>query len=545
MFATIGQFRSWLEGHEDEHIEFKEAKERFDFEKLVKYCCALANEGGGKVILGVTDKKPRTVVGSKAFENLERTKSGLIDRLHLRIEVEPFSWESKRVLIFHVPPRPIGMPLQYNGAYWMRGGEDLVPMTPDKLKRIFDESGPDFSAEICPQATIDSLDLIAIQRLRERWHRKSKNDSLLSMTNEQLLRDSELMIDGKINYAALILLGTHSALGRFLGQSEVIFEYRSSEASIPSQERLEYRQGFFTFDDEVWRTINLRNEVQHFQDGLFIWDVPTFNERVIREALLNAVSHRDYRLGGSVFIRQYPRKLEIVSPGGFPQGVNPENILWRQNPRNRRIAEVLAKCGLVERSGQGVNAMFEESIKESKPRPDFTGTDDYQVLLTLRGEVQDVRFLKFLEQIGRETLLSFTTEDLLILDTLRHQEAVSEELIPQLKILRERGLVEAIGRGKGTKYFLSKRLYVAIGDKAAYTRRRGLDRETNKALLIKHLEHYAAEGSQLRDLLKVLPNLSRGQVQSLMKELKEEGRAHPEGKTKGGRWYPGPRPTLR
>ena len=545
MFATIGQFRSWLEGHEDEHIEFKEAKERFNFEKLVKYCCALANEGGGKVILGVTDKKPRTVVGSKAFENLERTKSGLIDRLHLRIEVEPFSWESKRVLIFHVPPRPIGMPLQYNGAYWMRGGEDLVPMTPDKLKRIFDESGPDFSAEICPQATIDSLDLIAIQRLRERWHRKSKNDSLLSMTNEQLLRDSELMIDGKINYAALILLGTHSALGRFLGQSEVIFEYRSSEASIPSQERLEYRQGFFTFDDEIWRTINLRNEVQHFQDGLFIWDVPTFNERVIREALLNAVSHRDYRLGGSVFIRQYPRKMEIVSPGGFPQGVNPENILWRQNPRNRRIAEVLAKCGLVERSGQGVNAMFEESIKESKPRPDFTGTDDCQVLLTLRGEVQDVRFLRFLEQIGRETLLSFTTEDLLILDTLRHQEAVSEELIPRLKILRERGLVEAIGRGKGTKYFLSKRLYVAIGDKAAYTRRRGLDRETNKALLIKHLEHYAAEGSQLRDLLKVLPNLSRGQVQSLMKELKQEGRTHPEGKTKGGRWYPGPRPTLR
>jgi ATP-dependent DNA helicase RecG len=539
MFTTVEKFRSWLEGREDEYLEFKEAKERFDFEKLVKYCCALANEGGGKVVLGVTDRKPRTVVGSNAFENLERTKAGLVDRLHLRIEVELFHWESKRVLIFHVPPRPIGMPIQYNGAYWMRGGEDLVPMTPDKLKRIFDESGPDFSTEICSQATIDSLDPNAIQKLRERWYRKSKNDSLLGMTNEQLLRDSELMIDGKINYAALILLGAHSALGRFLGQAEVIFEYRSSEASIPSQDRFEYRQGFFTFDDEIWRIINLRNEVQHFQNGLFIWDVPTFNERVIREALLNAVSHRDYRLGGSVFIRQYPRKLEIVSPGGFPQGVNPENILWRQNPRNRRIAEVLAKCGLVERSGQGVNAMFEESIKESKPRPDFTGTDDYQVFLTLRGEVQDVRFLRFLEQIGRETLLSFTTEDLLILDTLSHQQAVSEELIPRLKILRERGLIEAIGRGKGTKYLLSKRLYVAIGDKAAYTRRRGLDRETNKALLIKHLEHYAAEGSQLRDLLKVLPNLSRGQVQSLMKELKGEGRAHPKGKTKGGRWFPG------
>jgi ATP-dependent DNA helicase RecG len=424
----------------------------------------------------------------------------------------------------------------------MRGGEDLTPMTPDKLKRIFDESGPDFSAELSSKATIESLDSNAIQKFRERWHRKSGNDSLLGTTNEQLLADAELIIDGNIPYAALILLGTHSALGRFLGQAEVIFEYRSSEASLPSQERQEYRQGFFAFDDELWRRINLRNDVQHFQDGLFIYDIPTFNERVVREALLNAVSHRDYRLGGSIFVRQFPRKVEFVSPGGFPQGINATNILWKQNPRNRRIAEVLAKCGLVERSGQGANAMFEESIKESKPRPDFTGTDDFQVFLTLRGDVQDVRFLKFLEQVGRETLQSITTEDLLVLDTLRHQDAIPENLISRLQILRDRGLVETIGRGKGVKYFLAKQLYVAIGDKAGYTRRRGLDRETNKALLFKHIENYKAEGSQLRDLLKVLPNLSRGQVQTLMKELKQEGRAYSRGKTKGGRWFPGQAP---
>jgi ATP-dependent DNA helicase RecG len=186
--------------------------------------------------------------------------------------------------------------------------------------------------------------------------------------------------------------------------------------------------------------------------------------------------------------------------------------------------------------------MFEECIKESKPRPDFTGTDDFQVFLTLRGDVQDVRFLRFLEQVGRETLQSFTTEDLLVLDTLRHQNAVPENLVPRLQILRDRGLVETIGRGKGIKNFLAKQLYVAIGDKAGYTRRRGLDRETNKALLFKHLENYKAEGSQLRDLLKVLPNLSRGQVQTLMKELKQEGKAYSKGKTKGGRWFPGQAP---
>src|SRR5439155_11707415 len=130
---------------------------------------------------------------------------------------------------------------------------------------------------------------------------------------------------------------------------------------------------------------DLRNDVQHYQDGLFMWDVPTFNERVVREALLNAVGHRDYRSGGSVFVRQFPRKLEIVSPGGLPNGITLANILWRQLPRNRRIAEALSRCGLVERSGQGMDRMFEGCIRESKPRPDFTGTDDYQVSVTLHG----------------------------------------------------------------------------------------------------------------------------------------------------------------
>ena len=76
--------------------------------------------------------------------------------------------------------------------------------------------------------------------------------------------------------------------------------------------------------------------------------------------LLNAVSHRDYRHPGSVFVRQFPRHIEIVSPGGFPPGITPENILDHQFPRNRRIAETFARCGLVERSGQGADRIVEE-----------------------------------------------------------------------------------------------------------------------------------------------------------------------------------------
>lgn len=528
-----------MEGKEDEHLEFKKAENHFDFEELVRYCAAIANEGGGKMILGVTNKHARVVVGSQAFQNLERTKAGLTERLHLRFEIDEVQHPDGRVLIFHIPSRPIGMPIQYKGAYWMRAGEGLVPMTPDQLKRIFDEAGPDFSAEICPKASINDLDPEAIRRFREMWRRKSGNDALDQISDEQLLFDAELVMEDGITYASLILLGTRQALGKFLAQAEMIFEYRSSDASIPYQQRKEYRQGFFLFNEDLWNTINLRNDIQHYEDGLFIWDISTFNEMVIREAILNAVSHRDYRLAGSVFIRQFPRKLEIISPGGFPAGVTPENILKTQVPRNRRIAEAFSKCGLVERAGQGADRMFRQCIRESKPCPDFNGTDDYQVYLTLRGDVQDPLFLRFLEKIGRETLASFTLEDFLVLDLVHKEQQVPSELKGCLVKLRDQGIIEIIGQGKGVRYLLSRRFYQFMGKKGVYTRKRGLDRETNKKLLEKHIEENRAEGSQLRELLQVLPSLSRAQIQILLSELRAEGRIYGVGRTKAGRWYPG------
>ena len=538
MNAILNKLRESMEGKEDEHLEFKEAKNRFDFEELVKYCAAIANEGGGKLILGVTNKRPRRVVDCRAFESLERTKAGLTERLHLRFESDEIEHPDGRVLVFHVPSRPIGMPIQYRGSYWMRAGEGLVPMTPDRLKRIFDEAGPDFSAEICAHAALSDIDPTAIQRFRAMWQRKSGNEALDKVTDERLLADAELVVDGRLTYAALILLGTRQALGKYLAQAEVIFEYRSSEASIPSQQRKEYRQGFFLFDEDLWNTINLRNDIQHYQDGLFIWDISTFNEMVIREAILNAVSHRDYRLGGSIFVRQFPRKIEIVSPGGFPPGITTENILWKQFPRNRRVAEIFAKCGFVERSGQGVNRMFEVCIKESKPRPDFRGTDEYQVSVTFQGEIQDSRFLRFLEQIGKEMLASFTTQDLLVLDLIKREEPVPKELRDRLALLRDREIIEVISRGKGTRYILSRRFYGFLGKRGVYTRKRGLDKETNKALLFKHIQDFQKDGSRLKELTQVLPQLTQNQIQKLLVELKKEGRIRCIGRTNGARWFP-------
>lgn len=530
------ELHALLQAKEDEHLEFKEAKQGFDFDKLVKYCSALANEGGGKIVFGITNNHPRAVVGSRAFEDLEKTKLGLIDNLHLRITSQEIAHRVGRILVFSVPSRPIGMPVPYKGAYWMRSGESLITMTPDMLKRIFAESGPDYSAEICPSAKLGDLDAGALRIFRGLWQRKSGNTALDNISDEQLLADAELTICGNITYAALILLGTRQALGKYLPQAEVIFEYRSSDVSGPAQQREDYREGLFLVEEKLWAVINLRNDIQHFQDGLFIWDIATFNETAVREAILNAVCHRDYRMQGSIFVRQYSRRLEIVSPGGFPSGITIDNILWRQAPRNRRIAEVLAKCGLVERSGQGVNRMYEECIRESKPTPDFTGTDAYQVSLSLHGEIQSPEFLRFLEKVGRERLASFTTQDFLALDLVHREQAIPQELKDRMPILIEQGVIEKAGRAK---HILSRAFYSFLGKSGVYTRKKGLDKETNKELLYRHIRENHKEGSKLQELLQVLPAISRNQVQKLLKELKLEKRIHKVGITKASRWYPG------
>lgn len=537
MPTTPEQFQAWLDAPEASRFEFKSASGGFHFEKLVDYCVAIANEGGGKIILGVTDRRPRDVIGTSAFAEPGRTEAGLHQRLAHRIPIEEYRHAGRRVLIVHVPARLPGTAWNIAGRYLKRAGDDLASLGDAELRAIFAETGPDFSAEPC-QADVGDLAPEAIAEFRTRWARKAGSTRIPQLDHEQLLIDAELLVDDHLTYAALILFGKRAALSRYLAQAEVIFEYRSSEASGPAQDREEYREGFFRHHDALWQKINLRNDRQSYQDGLFRYDIPTFDETPVREALLNAIAHRDYRIGGSVFVRQYSRRLEIVSPGGFPPGITPENILDQQNPRNRRLAEALARCGLIERSGQGMNLMVESAIRQSKPLPSFAGSSAHEVRLTLEGSVQNPAFIRFLERLGEERLRHFSTYDFLALDAICRDQVLTEPMRARLPRLIEAGAIEVQGRGRGVRHHLSRAMYAAIGQKGVYTRRKGLDHETNKALLIKHLAGNADVGAPLLELCQVLPAQSTSSVQRLLRELRSEGQVILRGARRGARWYP-------
>ena len=207
----------------------------------------------------------------------------------------------------------------------------------------------------------------------------------------------------------------------------------------------------------------------------------------------------------------------------------------RHSLRNR-IAEVLAKYGLVERARQGFDLIFRECIRQSKPLPDFSHTDAHFVWLTLHGEIQDPEFLRFLEEIGQERMATFSTDDFLVVDLVHREQPVPDPLKSRVEQLLEQGIIERLGRGRGVRLLLSQRFYRHLGKAGVYTRKRGLDRETNKALLIRHLRESGDAGCPVSELQQVLPAQSRDQLKRLLGELRHEGRARLVGERRGARW---------
>jgi len=519
---------------EGETLEFKAARNKFGLDELTEYAVALSNEGGGKIILGVSDKRPRKVVGSNAFVQPEQTRGQLNQRLHLGVSFDIVNHPDGRVLVFHIPSRPAGIPIQFRGKYLVRRDESLVGMSGERLTAIYAESGHDFSADICDGLSIDDLSDKAVEDFRHRWIAKSGNGQIAGLSKSQLLFDIEVASDEGVNFAGLVLFGTRTAVRKHLAQSEIVFEYRSTNAAGPAGQREEFTEGFFLYFDQLWNLVNLRNDKQHYEDGPFVLEVKTFQERAVREAILNAVSHRNYQLASNVFLRQFPERIEIDSPGGFAPEITPENILVRQSPRNRRIAEVFAKCGLVERAGQGVDLMYQLAIRDSKETPDYSKSDQFTVSVVLKGRVLNKAFVRFVLKCDVNALESLSTEQWLALDGLSREEQLKSCSSESVDQLLELGLIERVS---ATRFILPRLYYQFLNRIDSYNRVR--EKEIKREKLESQLQKYRVDGLHISDLDDVLPGEERKTIRRLLKDLEDGNRVHAKGENRWTRYYPG------
>jgi len=264
---------------------------------------------------------------------------------------------------------------------------------------IISESDPDFSARICGGMTLEDIDEAALNQMRHLM--QLKGAAMFSSPTHQLLRNLGLLVDGGLTYAALILLGKSEVIRRYLPQDNVVIEYRTDHSMTRYSARAEFRGPLFTVIEDVWNYINQPaiNPLQYVENLPQIIDVPSFSRSTIREAVINAIVHRSLQMNGDILIRLYPDLITVSNPGGFPYGVNIDNILTvNSSPRSRLVAEVIQKAGLIERSGQGVDIMFSNCIMEGKRLPDYSKSDDYQVCLTIYSQVMHPYLLLLLRK---------------------------------------------------------------------------------------------------------------------------------------------------
>ncbi|MDD3645584.1 MAG: putative DNA binding domain-containing protein [Bacteroidales bacterium] len=304
----------------EDRVEFKEAKKNFNFDGgsrsdqkerrkcYLGYIVALANEGGGRLVLGMQDNHPHPVVGTNFAEGkIGELEDKVYSRISIRVHCkELFDEHGLRVFVTEVPSRPVGKLLKFEGVPLMRTGESLRNMSDDEILSILTEQEPAFSAKICEGITLDDLDEMAISRMIMDYQYKNSTSHLKRLTYSQVLSDFKLYDGGKLNYAALILLGKKEKIYQYLPQCKIIWEFRNDESHIFFDRREEVQLPLFLAIDEVWNLINqpTLNRKYPIQFRGNIFDVYDFNEEVIREALLNAMAHRDYTINSEIIIKQ-------------------------------------------------------------------------------------------------------------------------------------------------------------------------------------------------------------------------------------------------
>ena len=530
------EFSKLLKKPEGLKIEFKEAKNQISRDNdLPDYCAALANEGGGKLILGVNNSG--VVVGTVAFGGTYNQLSNeLLKKLGIRVDVEELHYDDKRILVFHVPERPfIGRPVKSTGKYTypMRAGESLVEMDEQTLRKILNEGEPDFSNRIVPSFAMQDVDLEALNNFKVRWAEKAARKDYLEFPPERILRSIGILTDQGLSYAGLILFGKKEIIDRLIPCNEIIFEWRGDAAKTQHDFRVAWREPIFKILDEIWKVINARNLRIPFQEGLFQREIFAFNEKAVREALLNAVTHRDYSVNGrSIFIKASPQEFFIESPGGFPLGITLENILEKSYWRNRCIAEVFEKAELVERAGQGMNDIFESAIREGKGMPNFSGSDAYSVVLRIPAQVRDKDFILFLERVAKEKQIIFSFDEIYELEKIREQQTI-DKVKNKVKFIKM-GIIEKIGKTNDSKYILSHKYYVFEGKLGTYTRLKGVSRDKRKELILTHLSKNG-EG-RLSEFKDIFPELKAMDISNLLRELKNDGKIVHKGKPTDGYW---------
>jgi len=531
-------------------VEFKSDAKGLSDRDLIAAVVALANTDGGTLLLGVEDDG--TVTGVHPEHQDPIGLAALVaNRTNpaVTIKVDFLEVDGKRILRIRVPKvRSIvstSEGLLLHRRLLANGKPEAVPFYPHEFMQRQSAMGlVDPSAIALSALTVADLNPLERQRIREAIRRYGGDTALLPLADEELDGALGLIatVDGvrRPTVAGLLMIGREEVLRQQLPAHEVAFQVLEG-TEVRANEF--FRKPLLQTFEEVELLFKARVNEQEIQAGLFRVPIPNYDRRAFREAFINALVHRDYSRLGAVHVRLDDEGLTISSPGGFVEGITLHNLLVAApRSRNPLLADIVKRIGLAERTGRGIDRIYEGMLRYGRPAPDYAMTDASTVVLMLHQADADIGFLEMILHHEEQTGRAMPIDSLIILSCLRHERRLttadltadiqkSEQATRNaLEKLVEAGLVEAHGTGRGRSYTLSVKVYRQAGQKAAYVRQAGFDPIQQEQMVLAYIDkHGTIKRADVADLCKISPF----QASRLLRRLTEDGKIIPKGRGKG------------
>lgn len=531
-------------------VEFKSDARGLPDRDLVAAVIAMVNTKGGLLLLGVEDEG--TVTG---VQPRHQDATGLVALVANRtkpsvaVRAEVVDWGNKKVLRIMVPMSRIIVStsdgLLLRRRLMASGRPEDVPFYPHEFMQRQSAMGlVDPSAIPLTSITIEALNPMERQRIRESIRRYGGDMTLLPLADEEL--DDALGLVATVEgirrptVAGLLIMGHEEILRQHMPAHEVAFQVLEG-TDVRVNEF--FRKPLLQIIDEVEVLFKARIDEQEIQVGLFRVPIPNYDRRAFREAFINALVHRDYSRLGAVHLRLDDDGLTMSSPGGFVEGITLQNLLvTAPRSRNPLLADIVKRIGLAERTGRGIDRIYEGMLRYGRPAPDYAMSDTSSVVLILPKSDADIGFLEMILRHEEQTETAMSIDSLIILSRLRYERRLATaDLIADtqkseqttrstLEKLTESGLVEAHGSGRGRTYTLSARVYRRDGKKAGYIRQAGFDPIQQEQMVLSYIEkHGRIKRAEVMELCRI----TKDQAYKLLRLLKEQGKIKQMGERKG------------
>jgi ATP-dependent DNA helicase RecG len=539
---TRDQIQEIINAGESLRVEFKgEEGGPLSDREIYEVIVCLANSQGGVLVIGVENEGRITGARARhgATTDAHRLQAAIFNNtvpsVNTRISVDAIGGRS--VIALEVDPYP-EICATRDGRSLRRvigvDGPACIPFYPyEHQSRRSDLGLFDYSAQIVEGASWVDFDPLEFERLRQTIERLHGDNELLSLDDRQIaqaLRFVETR-NGELapNVSGLLLLGREEPLRRFIPAHGVAFQVLDEQGGVRVNDFL-YHPLLKSLEivEQRFRSLNREQEVPV---GLFRLPVPDYVLEAFREAVNNALLHRDYTRLGTSHIQFHPDHLFVTSPGGFLDGITLDNLLVHEpKPRNPRLAEAFRRIGLVETTGRGIDKIYLGQLRYGRPLPDYTQTDREAVRLVLYGGAASLEFAAFVYEQNRAGA-PLSLDELLVLNQLQHERRIDAPMVGHLtqrgeaharavlERLVERGLIEGRGERGGRVYHLSAALYRQLGAPSGYVRAHGFDSIRQEAMV---MEYVTAHGRITRGEVMELCMLTGRQATKLLHRLVEK-----------------------